>query len=56
MFESNLYNIDRDFDYGTVKAIVIKSLEKIAKEEAALKSAMGHYDHDSIDDKPNNVI
>ena len=38
MFESNIYNLDRDFDYATVKAIVIKSLEKIAKEEAALET------------------
>jgi hypothetical protein len=38
MFESNIYNIDRDFDYATVKAIVIKSLEKIAKKEAALEN------------------
>ena len=38
MFESNIYNLDRDFDYTTVKAIVIKSLEKIAKEEAALEN------------------
>jgi hypothetical protein len=38
MFESNIYNLDIDFDYVTVKAIVIKSLEKIAKEEAALEN------------------
>jgi hypothetical protein len=38
MFESNIYNIDRDFDYAAVKAIVIKSFEKIAKEEAALEN------------------
>ncbi len=38
MLENNIYNIDRDFDYATVKAIVIKSLQKIAKEEAALEN------------------
>src|SRR5919199_1648013 len=38
MLENNVYNIDRDFDYATVKAIVIKSLEKIAKEEATLEN------------------
>ena len=38
MFESNIYNIDRNFDYATVKAFVIKSLEKITKEEAALEN------------------
>jgi hypothetical protein len=32
------YNIDRNFDYDTVKDIVIKLLEKIAKEEAALEN------------------
>jgi hypothetical protein len=38
MFESNIYNLDRDFDYATVKAIVTKSLGKIVKEEAALEN------------------
>ena len=38
MLENNVYNIDGDFDYATVKAIVTKSLEKIAKEKAALKN------------------
>ena len=38
MCESNLYNIDRDLDYATVKAIVIRSLEKITKEQSALKN------------------
>jgi hypothetical protein len=37
MLENNIYNIEREFDYATVKAIVVKSLEKIAKE-AALKN------------------
>ena len=27
-------NIDKEFDYSTIKAIVVKSLEKIAKQEA----------------------
>ena len=34
MLESNIYNIDRNFDYATVKAIVIKSLEKMVKQES----------------------
>jgi hypothetical protein len=34
MLESNIYNIDRNFDYTTVRSIVLKSLDKIAKEEA----------------------
>jgi hypothetical protein len=34
MLENNVYNIDREFDYATVKDIVLRSLEKIAKEVA----------------------
>ena len=34
MLENNIYNIDREFDYPIVKAIVLKSLEDIVKEEA----------------------
>jgi uncharacterized Fe-S cluster-containing protein len=34
MLETNIYNIDREFDYDTVKSIVVKSLEKIVKDEA----------------------
>jgi hypothetical protein len=37
MFSNNIYNIDREFDYTTVKNIVLRSLEKIAKEEASKK-------------------
>jgi hypothetical protein len=31
MLENDVYNIDREFDYATVKGIVLRSLEKIAK-------------------------
>jgi hypothetical protein len=34
MLKNNIYNIDMEFDYATVKDIVLKSLEKIIKEEA----------------------
>jgi hypothetical protein len=34
MLENNIYNIDREFDYATIKSIVLKSLQNIAKEEA----------------------
>jgi hypothetical protein len=34
MLKNNIYNIDKEFDYSTVKSIVLKSLQKIAKEEA----------------------
>jgi hypothetical protein len=43
MLEDNIYNIGREFDYATVKATVIKSLQNIAKEEALKK-------------RPNDVI
>jgi hypothetical protein len=34
MLKNNSYNIDIQFDYSRIKDIVLKSLEKIAKEEA----------------------
>jgi hypothetical protein len=37
MLKNNHYKIDREFDYATVKGIVLKSLEKIAKKEALKK-------------------
>ena len=33
MLKNNIYNIDREFDYPTIKGIVVKSLEKIVKED-----------------------
>ena len=39
MLRNNIYNIDREFNYATVKSIVVKSLEKIAKEEALNRRA-----------------
>jgi hypothetical protein len=46
MLKNDVYNIDREFNYATIKSIVIKSLEKIAKEEALKKRA----------NMPQNVI
>jgi hypothetical protein len=46
MLEDNIYNIDREFDYATVKATVIKSLQNIAKEETLNRRA----------NMPQNVI
>ena len=54
MLENNVYNIDRDFDYATVKAIVIKSLEKIAKE-AVLKNTSNVLYDSKINIDPKNV-
>ena len=55
MLKNNHYNIDREFDYATVKGIVIKSLEKIAKEEALKKGDDVVFDYGSVDDNPNNI-
>jgi hypothetical protein len=32
MLKNNIYNIDKAFDYPTIKGIVLKSLQKIVKE------------------------
>ena len=53
MLKGNIYNIDREFDYTTIRAIVIQSLEKMIKEEA-LKNI--HNDSKDNDDYPINVI
>jgi hypothetical protein len=34
MLKNNIYNTDKEFDYATIKDMVVKSLEKIGKEEA----------------------
>src|SRR5919205_446644 len=34
MLENNIYNIERNFDYTTIRSIVLKSLENIVKDEA----------------------
>ena len=56
MIENNIYNIDREFGYHTIRGIVIQSLEKIAKEEALKNTA--NIPHDTIfedNDYPNNI-
>jgi hypothetical protein len=37
MLKNNIYYIDRGFNYVTIKGIVLKSLEKIVREEASKK-------------------
>ena len=32
MLKNNIYNIDGEFDYATIKNIVIHSLEKMVKD------------------------
>jgi hypothetical protein len=46
MLKNNIYNIDKEFDYPTIKGIVIQSLEKIVKEEVLKKTA--NISHDVI--------
>jgi hypothetical protein len=53
MFKNNIYNIDREFDYATIKGIVLKSLEKIA-QEAALENTSNVPDHVPIHPKDND--
>src|SRR5919199_6890810 len=55
MLERNSYNIDKKFDYDTVKTIVSNSLKNIAKEEALKKKVSGTYGYGCINDS-NNVI
>ncbi|MFL6377264.1 MAG: HNH endonuclease [Nitrososphaeraceae archaeon] len=59
MLRNNIYNIDREFNYATVKSIVVKSLEKIANEEALKKRANMPqnviFDFKDNDYYPNNV-
>jgi hypothetical protein len=58
VLKNNIYNIDREFDYSRVKSIGLKSLEKIAKEEA-LKNASNISDDTILNfegnDDPKNV-
>jgi hypothetical protein len=55
MLSNNIYNIDTEFDYTTVKNIVLRSLEKIAKEET-FKKRTNDVIFDSRDNGyPNNV-
>ena len=55
MLENNRYNIDREFDYATIKGIILKSLDKISKKEA-LKNIHNGVIFDSKDDNyPTDV-
>jgi hypothetical protein len=52
MLKNNIYNIDMEFDYATVKDIVLKSFEKIIKEEV-LKN-ISNIRNDIISDCEDN--
>jgi hypothetical protein len=56
MLENNIYNIDKDFDYDVIKSIVLKSLEKIAKEEELKKKSNVPYNYGSFDYNHNSII
>jgi hypothetical protein len=59
MLQNNIYSIDREFDYPTIKGIVIQSLEKIVKEEVLKKSDNNpwnvNFDFQDNDHHPANV-
>ncbi|MFL6425278.1 MAG: hypothetical protein ACJ71R_17040 [Nitrososphaeraceae archaeon] len=54
MLKNNSYNIDRNFDYTTVRSFVLKSLDKIAKQEA-LKNSRNGVIFDSKDNDDHTV-
>jgi hypothetical protein len=54
MLKNNIYNIDREFDYITVKNIVLRSLEKIVKEEL-FKNRTNDVIYDSKDNRSVNL-
>jgi hypothetical protein len=56
MLKNDIYNIDKEFDYTTVKSIVLKSLNKIAKQQV-LKNIHNDviFDSKDNDDLPVNV-
>ena len=55
MLKNNIYNIDREFDYATIKAIVIESLEKMVREEASKKRPDDVIFDSRNNDYPSNV-
>ena len=63
MLNNDIYNLDNEFDYPTLKDIVLKSLEKIVKEkelreeplkntDSIINGAISRYEDN---DDPNNV-
>jgi hypothetical protein len=59
MLDNDIYNINQEFDYSMIKAIVLKCLEKMVKQEA-LKNRPNIpddviFDYERVDDNSNNV-
>ena len=52
MFRYNIYNIDRDFDYPTIKSIVTQSLKKTVEE--ALKNTANILDGTGFEDNDHH--
>ena len=53
----NTYNVDKTFDYFTIKAMVIESLEKIVRQELNLHTAgINLHKIDTHEDKEDIVI
>src|SRR5919199_2236654 len=53
MLKNNIYNINRNFDYTTVRSFVLKSLDTIAKE-GALKNRV-YVSQDAFSDFKDNL-
>jgi hypothetical protein len=56
--KDNTYNVDKTFDYFTIKAMVIQSLENIVREELNLRTSSINL-HKIIDiqeDKENIIV
>jgi hypothetical protein len=53
MLKNNIYNINKEFHYSTIKAIVIKSLEKMVREEEVLRNTSNIPDVVLFDCKGN---
>ena len=54
MLKNNVYNIDRELDYATIKAFLVKSLEKILKQES-LRKTSARRNNDVISDYKDDV-
>jgi hypothetical protein len=56
MLKNNDYNIDSEFDYASIKSLILKSLQNITKEEALKKRSSDLvFDYCRVDDNPNNI-
>jgi hypothetical protein len=55
MIENNICNIDKEFDYPTIKDIVIQSLEKMVKKALKKRANISQDAMFEDNDYPNNV-